>query len=77
VPFDPNIIHYGEIILSGSQNATTEQYRKTLNLLGQVPHIDEVVTNRYDIEHAPEAYSSRLAMSGLKSLVQFAGVDSA
>lgn len=77
VPFDPNIIHYGEIILSGSQNATTEQYRKTIALLGQVPHIDEVVTNRYDIEHAPEAYSSRLAMSGLKSLVQFAGVDSA
>ncbi len=77
VPFDPNIIHYGEIILSGSQNATTEQYRKTLALLALVPHIDEVVTNRYDIEHAPEAYSSRLAMSGLKSLVQFAGVDSA
>ena len=77
VPFDPNIIHYGEIILSGSQNATTDQYRKTLNLLGQVPHIDEVVTNRYDIEHAPEAYSSRLAMNGLKSLVQFSGVDSA
>lgn len=77
VPFDPNIIHYGEIILSGSQNATTEQYRKTLALLALVPHIDEVVTNRYDIEHAPEAYSSRLAMSGLKSLVQFPGVDSA
>jgi L-iditol 2-dehydrogenase len=75
VPFDPNIIHYGEIVLTGSQNATTEQYRKTVNLLGQVPHIDEVVTNRYDIEHAPEAYSSRLAMSGLKSLVQFPGVD--
>jgi L-iditol 2-dehydrogenase len=77
VPFDPNVIHYGEINLSGSQNATTEQYRKTLALLSRVPHIDEVVTNRYDIEHAPEAYTSRLSMDGLKSLVQFAGVDSA
>lgn len=77
VPFDPNVIHYGEINLSGSQNATTEQYRKTLALLPRVPHIDEVVTNRYDIEHAPEAYTSRLSMNGLKSLVQFAGVDSA
>ncbi len=75
VPFDPNIIHYGEINLTGSQNATTDQYRRTLNMLSHVPHIDEVVTNRYDIEHGPEAYSSRLSMSGLKSLVQFAGVD--
>lgn len=77
VPFDPNFVHYGEVVLSGSQNATTEQYRKTLAMLAHVPHIDEVVTNRYDIEHAPEAYASRIAMSGLKSLVQFAGVEPA
>ena len=77
IPFDPNVLHYGEINLTGSQNATTDQYRRTVALLPSVPHIDEVVTNVYDIEHAPEAYASRLAMSGLKSLVQFAGVDSA
>lgn len=75
VPFDPNLVHYGEVVLSGSQNATTEQYRKTLAFLGNVPHIDEVVTNRYGIEDAPEAYASRLAMNGLKSLVEFPGVD--
>ena len=75
VPFDPNVIHYGEINLTGSQNATTDQYRRTINMLAHVPHIDEVVTNRYDIEHGPEAYTSRLSMNGLKSLVQFAGVD--
>jgi L-iditol 2-dehydrogenase len=77
VPFDPNVIHYGEINLTGSQNATTDQYRRTLALLGQVPHIDEVITNRYGIERAPEAYSSRLAMDGLKSLVEFPGVGGA
>jgi L-iditol 2-dehydrogenase len=75
VPFDPNTIHYGEILLLGSQNATSDQYRRTLALLRSVPHIDEVVTNRYGIERAPEAYSSRLEMNGLKSLVAFPGVD--
>ena len=75
VPFDPNIVHYGEIILSGSQNATTDQYRRTLALLAHVPHIGEVITNRYGIEDAPQAYASRLAMEGLKSLVEFPGVD--
>jgi L-iditol 2-dehydrogenase len=77
IPFDPNLVHYSEINLTGSQNATTDQYRRTVALLPSVPHIDEVVTNRYDIEHAPEAYASRLAMDGLKSLVHFAGVDDA
>jgi len=70
-PFDPNLIHYSEMILSGSQNATTDQYRRTLALLGQVRHIDELVTHRFGIERAPEAYASRLAMAGLKSLVEF------
>jgi len=77
IPFDPNLVHYGEIILTGSQNATTDQYRRTVALLANVPHVDEVVTNRYDVEHGPEAYVSRLAMDGLKSLVQFPGVDAA
>lgn len=74
IPFDPNLVHYGEINLTGSQNATTDQYRRTVAMLATVPHIDEVITNRYDIEHGPEAYVSRLAMDGLKSLVQFADV---
>ncbi|MEX2446146.1 MAG: alcohol dehydrogenase catalytic domain-containing protein [Dehalococcoidia bacterium] len=75
VPFDPNLVHYGEVVLTGSQNATPDQYRRTLQLLRTAPHIDEVVTNRYGIEQAPEAYTARLSMDGLKSLVEFPGVD--
>lgn len=76
IPFDPNFVHYGEVVLTGSQNANTEQYRRALALLRSVPHIAELVTNRYDIERAPEAYRARLEMDGLKSLVHFPGVDS-
>ena len=75
VPFDPNHVHYGEVVLTGSQNATSDQYRRTVALLPHVAHIDELVTNRYHIEDAPQAYASRLAMEGLKSLVEFPGVD--
>jgi L-iditol 2-dehydrogenase len=77
VPFDPNVVHYGEIVLTGSQNATTDQYRRTVRLLGSVPHVDEIVTHRFEIEQAPDAYAARLAMAGLKSLVVFPGVDAA
>ena len=75
VPFDPNLVHYGEIVLTGSQNATSDQYRRTVAMLGQVPHIGELVTHRHGIEDAPRAYDARLAMDGLKSLVEFPGVD--
>jgi L-iditol 2-dehydrogenase len=77
VPFDPNLVHYGEIVLTGSQNATTDQYRRTVNFLGSVPHIDEIVTHRFELERAPEAYAARLSLDGLKSLVVFPGVDGA
>jgi hypothetical protein len=30
---DPNVIHYNELVLTGSQNATIDQYRRTLELL--------------------------------------------
>jgi L-iditol 2-dehydrogenase len=75
IPFDPNFVHYGEVVLTGSQNANTDQYRRVLALLRTIPHIGELVTNRYDIERAPEAYRARLEMDGLKSLVHFPGID--
>ena len=44
-------------------------------LLGSLPRVGELVTHRYGIEQAPEAYTSRLELAGLKSLVDFPGVD--
>ena len=68
---DPNVIHYNELILTGSQNATIDQYRRTLELL---PHLDDlrrIVTHTFTIEDAPKAYESRLEREGLKSEVIF------
>jgi len=75
IPLDLNALHYTEVVLSGSQNATTEQYRRAVAVLGSLPHVEELLTHRYGIEQAPEAYASRLSLSGLKSLVEFPGVD--
>ena len=75
IPLDLNALHYAEVVLSGSQNATTEQYRRAVAVLGSLPRVEELLTHRYGIEQAPEAYASRLSLSGLKSLVEFPGVD--
>jgi L-iditol 2-dehydrogenase len=69
VPFDPNVIHYGEIVLTGSQNATTDQYRRALGLIPRLPDLAALLTHRFSMLEAAGAYESRLAAKGLKSVV--------
>jgi threonine dehydrogenase-like Zn-dependent dehydrogenase len=68
---DANAIHYGELTLTGSQNAASDQYRRALQLLRLLPEADEINTHSFKISDGPKAYSSRLGMDGLKSLVVF------
>ena len=71
---DPNTIHYNEIVLTGSQNATIDQYRRTLELLPRLGDLRQLVTHSFMIEDAPKAYESRLERDGLKSEVVFPDV---
>lgn len=71
IPLDVNAIHYGEIVLTGSQNATSDQYRRALQLLTRLPQAEEINTHPFKISDGQKAYSSRLTMDGLKSLVVF------
>jgi L-iditol 2-dehydrogenase len=71
IALDANLVHYGELALTGSQNATSDQYRRALHLLTRLPQADEVNTHPFKISESPKAYSSRLGMDGLKSLVVF------
>ena len=71
VNLDPNVIHYNEIVLTGSQNATIDQYRRTLALLPTLPDLRQIVSHSFDIDEAPRAYETRLEHEGLKSEVVF------
>jgi len=68
---DPNLVHYGEVTLTGSQNATPDQYRRALHLLTVMPQAAEINTHPFPIEEGTKAYQARLGMDGLKSLVVF------
>jgi L-iditol 2-dehydrogenase len=72
VNLDPNVIHYNELVLTGSQNATIDQYRRTLELLPTLPDLRQIVSHTFSIEDAPKAYETRLEHEGLKSEVVFA-----
>jgi L-iditol 2-dehydrogenase len=69
IPFNPNAIHYGEVRLTGSQNASPGQYRRTLQLLPRLSDIDGISTHRFPLAEAAEAYNVRLRNEGLKSVV--------
>jgi 2-desacetyl-2-hydroxyethyl bacteriochlorophyllide A dehydrogenase len=73
VPFDPNLVHYSEARLTGSQNAAPEQYRRVLQLLPQLDEVDSITTHRVPLANATEAYEVRLRNEGLKSTVLMTG----
>lgn len=68
-PIDPNAIHNKEIRLTGTQNASVDQYRRVIDLLPHLPEIDRVTTHRFPLEDATQSYEVRLRGEGLKSMV--------
>lgn len=72
---DPNVIHYNELILTGSQNATIAQYERALKVLPALGDLRHIVSHSFTIDDAPKAYESRLEASGLKTEVVYPGVN--
>jgi L-iditol 2-dehydrogenase len=66
---DLNRVHYDEIRILGTQNAPFHLYGKSATLIPRLPQLDRVVTNRYSLLDAAEAYSARLGKAGLKSAI--------
>jgi L-iditol 2-dehydrogenase len=69
IALDVNVIHYREIRLTGSQNASPDQYARILQLLPHLPEVDTITTHRFPLAEATEAYAVRLRNEGLKSMV--------
>lgn len=66
---DVNALHYDEVSLIGTQNATPDQFRRTAALIPSLAALDEIVTHRFPLERAEEAYGARGDPSALKTMV--------
>ena len=71
LPLDPNLIHYDELFLTGTQNAPTDQYARAVPLLASIPQARRLITHRFPIADAPKAFEARMAMAGLKTMIDF------
>ncbi len=68
---DANLIHYDELFLTGTQNATVDHYVRTSQLLRYIPKAERLLTHRFGPADATKAYESRLGLDGLKSVVLY------
>lgn len=66
---DPNFLHYNEIFLTGTQNATYDHFRRTVQLVGRIPGVERLITHTFPLAKAPSAFDVRLNLDGLKAEV--------
>jgi len=67
---DPNLIHYNELVVTGSQNATLTQFKRGLELLENgVVDLRCLITHRFPLGRGEEAFQKRIGLEGLKPVL--------
>ncbi len=66
---DVNDLHYREVSLTGTQNATPDQFRRTATLLPTLDAVDRIVSHRFPLAAADQSYTSRADPAVLKTAV--------
>ena len=71
VMLDLNIIHYNEIIITGSYGCTSRQNSQAISLIasGKFP-AGELITGRFTLDNIKEGLEHTSAKTGLKSIVE-------
>ncbi len=72
VPLDTNIIHYRQLLVTGTTRASLAQYRKCLQLVESgVIDLSPVITNRFALDEIGQAFEFASKAGGLKSVIDF------
>lgn len=66
---DVNQLHYNEIFLTGTQNATADQFRRSVALLPALSQIEQVVSHCFAMQDATQAYTTRSDAGTLKTMI--------
>jgi L-iditol 2-dehydrogenase len=69
---DTNIIHYKQLLVSGTTRSSHEQFRKTLDFIAKkLVDVDSLVTHRFSIDEIDQAIENASKQQGLKQAVVF------
>ena len=72
VSIDTNLIHYKQLIITGSTRASISHYRKTLMLISQgLVNVKEMITSSYTLDELYNVLNENKRIKGLKTVVNF------
>ena len=72
VPLNTNMIHYKELIVTGSTRANNEQFRKTLGFIAEgILEVKSLVTARFSLKEMDRAMEYAIEAKGLKNIITF------
>lgn len=71
-----NLVHYKELIITGTTGQTIDDFRKALDLItmGKVK-VQKLITDRYSLDDAEEAFAFANSKKGLKTMIFPHGLD--
>ncbi len=74
VPLDTNLIHYRQLVVTGTARSSLSQFRQVLRLIADgLVRVDELVSARWPLERIGEAFQAVMQARGLKHVVSFEG----
>jgi L-iditol 2-dehydrogenase len=72
VPLDTNLIHYGQLMVTGTTRQSLRQFQAVLALVSdRVLRLEDLVTSTHPVEEAELAISEMAAARGLKARLEF------
>ena len=73
VPLDTNLIHYRQLMVTGTTRQTLRQFQAVLELVSdRALRLEDLVTSTHQVEQAELAISEMAAARGLKARLEFA-----
>jgi L-iditol 2-dehydrogenase len=70
VQIDPNWVHYGELIITGTHSTTLNQFRKTVSIVEStsIP-VGEMITHRFNLNEIQLAFDVYARNEGIKVII--------
>jgi L-iditol 2-dehydrogenase len=73
VPLDANLIHYRQLVVTGTTRQSLRQFQATLALVtDRVLRLEDLVTSTHPVEETEKAIAAMANATGLKSRLEFA-----
>ncbi len=70
VPLDPNVIHYKQILLTGSHDFTPHHFTTALKLIAhRIVQVEPLISHRWALDDVRAAFEFTASRAGLKSVV--------